>query len=399
MQETESNSRTVADTKDDSSRPNLDDIRDQIKASIGPGIRTVYVAMSGGVDSSAVAALCASLDYEVIGVSLRLYAPEQERSDGFESAPEFGSCCSLDDLAVARRQAMDLGIRHYTLDMVSEFRENVYNYYLDEYGKGRTPSPCVKCNDHIKFDHLFDVLKDEESVLVTGHYAILEQENGGVALRRGIDEIKDQSYFLARSPLEKLKRIRFPLGAWTKEQVREISRAIGLRTAEKKESQDLCFVPGNDNAGFLEKKLTHTTPGTVRLLDGAVLGEHSGIHRFTPGQRKGLGIAHSEPLYVRNIDSSGEVVVAGRSKVYADRFSVADLQWIQDVPSVGDDLLVQIRYRSKPVEALFERLEGGYAVVRTKEPQFAPAPGQLVAVYRGDQVLGGGFLEETFWES
>ena len=361
---------------------------------------TVYVAMSGGVDSSAVAALLHGLGLSVVGISLRLYNPAHERTTGFESAPEFGSCCSLDDLAVARRQAMDIGIAHYTLDMVREFRESVFDYFVQQYAQGRTPSPCVKCNDSIKFSRFFDVLDGPNDIIVTGHYARVEPAAEGLRLLRGVDPVKDQSYSLARTPQDALRRVRFPLGGLAKTQVRELSRAMGLRSAEKKDSQDLCFVGGQDTGEFVEKHLDRVRTGRFVDLEGKVLGEHHGVHRYTPGQRKGLGIAHSEPLYVRQILSGGDVQLGTRQQLSAREFTVREPVWVSGRAPQRSQLAAQVRYRSaaEPAE-IVAIADDGTLRVRMQQPIFAPAPGQLVALYDQDQVLGGGFLDQVDWSA
>lgn len=354
--------------------------------------KTVLVAMSGGVDSSVVAAMLQEQGTHVIGVSLRLYDAGGDRKSGFEATPDFGSCCSLDDLATARRMAQELGIAHYTVDMVQEFQESVYQYFIDEYARGRTPSPCVKCNDIIKFDKLYDVMNEVgASHIATGHYARIED---GRQLWRGLDDSKDQSYFLARTPEHKLKKLMFPLGKLHKSKVRELAAGYGLKAANKPDSQDLCFVPDGKTAEFIGARIDKVS-GPLITPDGKVAGTHSGIHNFTPGQRKGHGISWTEPLFVHNIDPQGSVKLAVRSSMYSDRFTVTDPVWVAEPPVEGAQLNAQIRYRSTAKAAVVTAIDEKSFEIQMNEPVFAPAPGQLVALYQGDRVLGGGFLEEV----
>lgn len=359
--------------------------------------QTVVVAMSGGVDSATVAALLHDRGYQVVGVSLRLYRADNEPDNGFASAPAFGSCCSLDDLAGARRMAHELGIPHYTVDMVQEFHDTVFRNFVAEYSRGRTPSPCVHCNDLIKFSKLSELAEDMGALAVaTGHYARIEKAGKRCRLLRGVDETKDQSYFLARTPEKKLASLMFPLGGMTKTEVRSLAAKYRLRAASKPDSQDLCFVPDGDTAGFLDSQIADPLVGPLLTPDGARAGMHAGVHRFTPGQRKGHGISWREPLYVKEIRADGSVQLAERSAACASRFTVGDLIWIHGkVPDQNEALSVKIRYRSDDVPCTIRVRTDDAVEVELSVPVFAPAPGQLAAFYQGDEVLGGGFLEEV----
>lgn len=350
----------------------------------------VVVAMSGGVDSSVAAAILHAEGADVVGIAMRLYAsPEGDTR----------SCCSPDDLYDARRVAESLGFPFYVANYQKAFQQRVVDYFVEEYRRGRTPSPCVACNDHLKFDILLQRMRAlEGSALVTGHYARIERVGDRYALLRGVDAQKDQSYFLFGLRRELLAHIRFPLGGLTKGDVRERARALGLSTADKPESQDLCFVGRGDYASFVAAADgAAPTPGRiVHAGTGAVLGTHDGVHRFTVGQRRGLGIASSEPLYVQSIDAdSGDVLVSGRDALAVRRVVIERCNWLRwDDPPASFRCEAQVRYRqqARPAE-----VEVGHdrAVVTFDEPQYGVSPGQAAVVYDGDEVLGGGWIERT----
>ncbi len=367
----------------------MSDTIEEIQNAIGD--RGV-VAMSGGVDSSVTAALMKKQASDVVAISMRLYK-EAPRSDR--------SCCSPDDLFDARSVAASLDIPFYVANYVDEFRQRVIDYFVDEYRRGRTPNPCVACNNFLKFDIL---LKRTRALggawLATGHYAQVVEEDGRFKLKRGVDPNKDQSYFLWGLPREELPRIKFPLGGLTKPEVRDIAASYGLPTAAKAESQEICFVVGESYSDFVKRQLADddVINGNFELPDGTVLGPHGGIHKYTVGQRRGLGIAYKEPLYVLQIQpETGTVVVGAKKGLFADGFVSGPMNWLAwEEPPAEFEALVQIRYRSKPVPARIQTLEGGTLRVHFERPQAAVTPGQSAVLYHEDEVLGGGMIEAAF---
>lgn len=353
----------------------------------------VVVAMSGGVDSSVVAAMVAQDGWDAVGVSMRLYATPPSSYTK--------SCCSPDDLFDARMVADVLGIPFYVANYQDVFRERVISYFVEEYRRGRTPNPCVACNNHVKFNILLErALSLGAKYLATGHFVRIVEVDGEPRLFKGCDEAKDQSYFLFGIPREALGRLMFPLGEMTKAQVRERARALGLETAEKAESQEICFVAGESYQEFVSARLAEgerIKGRFVHAVTGEVLGEHDGIHQFTVGQRKGLGIAYAEPLYVQAIrPESGEVVVGPRQGLEARGLVASRCNWLSwDEPPAGFECSVKIRYRGAAVAARVELLADGRAAVTFEEPQRAVCPGQAAVFYRGDEVLGGGWIEEA----
>jgi len=352
----------------------------------------IVIAMSGGVDSSVAAALLKERGQDVVGISLQLWN-YSEASDS-----RFGTCCSLDDLADARRVADRIGIPFYILNLEKEFRRDVVDYFVDEYLRGRTPIPCTLCNQKLKFDELF---KKAEGFgfrrVATGHYAsIVKDASGRFAVRRGRDRSKDQSYFLFNLSQAQLSRLEFPLGDTDKGEVRRLARSLGLTVAEKAESHEICFVPDNDYAGFIARERGGEAFGEGDIVDaqGAVLGRHSGYPAFTVGQRKGLNLGGlKEPHFVTRIDPEKNQVVAGpRRELERRQFEVARVNW--SLPPEGPlEAEVQIRYRHRGAPALIEPLEGDRARITFSEPEHAVAPGQAAVFYRDDIVLGGGWIE------
>jgi tRNA-specific 2-thiouridylase len=365
----------------------------------------VAVAMSGGVDSSAAALLLKDAGYDPIGLSMRLWDQRRDYKETENSSFRATRCCSPDDLYDAREAAARIGIPCYVADFRKEFEESVVRPFVEEYLRGRTQSPCVHCNSRMKFDHLTRLAEEARADRVaTGHYARIarNEQNGRFMLREALDKNKDQSYFLFGLTQKQLARALFPLGDLTKRQVREIARRNGLPTAEKAESQEICFVPDGDYAAFVEQyrppdgSARAETPPPGKIIDsaGRILGAHNGIHHYTIGQRRGLGIAHSEPLYVleirplENIVVVGERRLLGRSRCFAERPN-----WIA-VPDLTSPLRVTAKIRSRhiPAPALIEPRGDGSVTVTFDTPQAGVTPGQACVFYQDEIVVGGGWI-------
>jgi tRNA-specific 2-thiouridylase len=347
----------------------------------------VVVAMSGGVDSSVAAALLVEQGFEVIGVTLRLVG-------------DASRCCSLEDAEDARRVAENLGIRFYVADYSDAFRREVMEPFADSYLAGRTPIPCVGCNQRFKFRHLLQRAGALGAAAVaTGHYARIARDpvSGALSLLRGADARKDQSYFLFDLRPEQLAQIRFPVGALDKDAVRERARALGLGTADKPESQELCFVPDGNTAAAVERLRPERAPGSGEIVDelGRVLGRHDGIHHFTVGQRRGLAIALGERLYVKSIDAARNRVTVARAEALGARGAeVSGVSWIAGAaPADAVRAEVRVRYRHGGVKATIAPRADGGALVHFDEPVSAVTPGQAAVFYDGDAVLGGGWIE------
>jgi tRNA-specific 2-thiouridylase len=354
----------------------------------------VVAAMSGGVDSCVAAALLLEQGFEVIGITMQLW---NQAGKGEE---RFDSCCSLTDVHDARLAAHRLGIPHYVVNYEREFKKGVVDYFASEYGEGRTPNPCVLCNSKLKFDHLIDRAKALGADWVaTGHYArVIHHDDGRPSeLLTGVDSRKDQSYFLFDMRPDNLRKAMFPLGGLTKPEVRQIAARLGMHTAEKHESQEICFVSGRRYTDFLEEHYPEVTRKTGEIVDrsGQVLGRHDGIHLFTVGQRKGLGDIRSfTPKYVASIDAaSGRVVVDDLENLAVESFSVERPNWLLPWESVGSEKVfsVMVRYRAKPVACRVVP-DGNRVKVLLAEPAKWVTPGQAAVFYDGDRVLGGGFI-------
>jgi tRNA-specific 2-thiouridylase len=346
--------------------------------------------MSGGVDSSVAAALLAEQGHDVIGLSMQLYDQR-----GGES---FGSCCTLDDLYDARRVATSIGIPHYILNFERQFEETVIANFVREYAAGRTPIPCSHCNSDLKFSTLLDRARGFGAEHVaTGHYARVERrEDGRWLLKRSSDRDKDQSYFLFSLTQEQLARAAFPVGDLTKPRVRDEARRLGLNVAEKPDSQEICFVPGGDYASFVAKKNPDAArSGAIVNEQGQKLGEHAGVHRFTVGQRKGLGVAAPAPLYVLKLEPDTRTVVVGpREALERTTLTAADVNWIAcAAPKDWIRVEAQIRHRHQPAAARVRALPDGRAELEFERPQSAITPGQAVVFYDGDVVVGGGWIQ------
>jgi tRNA-uridine 2-sulfurtransferase len=373
-----------------------------------PTSQTIAVAMSGGVDSSTVAAMLRAEGHTIIGLTMQLW--NQRRLAGHEGMPESvqGRCCSLDDVYDARRVAEHIGIPYYVVNHEERFEREVVRPFVAEYLSGRTPIPCSLCNNHLKFDQLLVVARQIGADRVaTGHYARVSYDDARGKLKakrwllkRPADKSKDQTYFLFGLTQDQLSRTLFPLGDMTKPQVRDLARKHGLALAEKPDSQEICFVPGGDYKRFIDAYLADQgeplpdTAGELVTTNGEVIGEHHGIHNFTVGQRKGLGVATGSPLYVIQISGANkQVIVGGEENLYSRTLRARRVNLI-----AVDDLrepmrvTVKIRHRHEPASALMERVTDNEVLVTFDESQRAITPGQAAVFYDGEIVVGGGWI-------
>jgi len=355
----------------------------------------VVVGMSGGVDSSATAALLLEQGYDVVGITLKLWP-----QDCVSRAED--KCCGPQAVMDARAVCHKLGIPYYLIDEAAEFQNHVIKYFADEYKAGRTPNPCVMCNQNLKFGRLLQRADQlGAKYIATGHFARIEEDNttDRVLLKRGRDLRKDQSYFLFSLRQDQLSRAMFPLGEKTKEDTRQVARHCHLKTADKEESMEICFVPDNDYGGFLRQaRLVEAHRGEVVDTTGRVLGTHEGIEFFTIGQRKGLGIASSKPLYVLELDPELNRVIVGEEASALDRseFTADRCNWIAfQKPDEQFEASVKIRYSHPGTAATVTPLGGDRVSVKLHQPQRAVPPGQAAVFYRDDLVLGGGWITRT----
>ncbi len=350
---------------------------------------TVLVAMSGGVDSSLAAALLVEQGHRVIGATMKTFCYSGTSHTG-------KTCCGLDGIRDARAVCDRLGVPHYVFDMEEAFTRDVIDDFVEEYAAGRTPNPCVRCNSNTKIP---DLLRKGRALgadaIATGHYARREVSDGRVRLRRGVDRGKDQTYFLWGLPRPVLDRLHFPVGSLEKPEVRRRARELGLRTADKPESQEICFVPTGDYGDLLEKRLgadhPSLTEGELVTSAGDVVGTHGGYARYTVGQRRGLGGGFPRPLYVLGVrPASKQVVVGDASELLTADVELGGPNWLDDPPEADETVLLQIRHRAPAVPARVRSADADRVLLRFDEPQRAVTPGQSGALYRGDSLIGGG---------
>jgi tRNA-specific 2-thiouridylase len=353
--------------------------------------------MSGGVDSSITAALMYEKGYDVIGVNMRLHGSGTEAEEQDYSLNK--SCCSIVEMEDARRVCNQLGVPFYAMNFEKEFRASVIDYFAAEYARGRTPNPCVACNAFMKFKFLLNkAMALGADYLATGHYCrnVYDEQTGKYKLLRAMDATKDQSYVLYMLNQAQLSRVFFPLGEFTKTQTRQMARERGLATAQKPESQDICFVAGGDYRDFLKRKVGEEValPGPIVNSTGQVVGEHQGLSFYTIGQRKGLGLATPRPTYVLKVVPDANTLVVGTDEeLFSATLEAEDFNWVSgEVPTAPLRANVKIRYKSREVLGTAEAIDGRTVRITLDEPQRAITPGQAVVLYNGDEVLGGGVI-------
>ena len=350
----------------------------------------IVVAMSGGVDSSCVAALLADAGHEVIGITLQLY-------DHGQSVGKKGACCAGQDIQDARQVAEKLDIPHYVLDFEQRFRDAVIEDFADSYANGITPIPCVRCNQRVKFRDLLDIARDlGASALATGHYVRRVETDDGAELHTAVDAHRDQSYFMFTTTSEQLDFLRFPLGDLEKTATRKLAERFGLAVADKPDSQDICFVPSGSYANIVQKlRPGAAEPGDIVHVDGRVLGRHEGLIHYTVGQRRGLAVAVGEPLYVVKLEPETQRLIVGpRPATLCAEVQIKDVNWLTP-PTDGLRVQVKHRARETAVDATIHPLQDGKARINFENPQSGVAPGQAAVLYQQTRVLGGGWIERA----
>ena len=368
-----------------------------IDLNIGPASarasQRVVVAMSGGVDSSVAAALVKRAGYDTVGVTLQLY-------DHGEAISRKGACCAGQDIHDARTVAAGLDIPHYVLDYESRFRESVMDEFVDSYLAGNTPIPCIRCNETVKFRDLLGMAKELGAVaMVTGHYIATRRGADGWEMHRPVDLARDQSYFLFSTTQEQLDFLRFPLAEFTKDEIRDFAGQLGLVVAEKPDSQDICFVPNGDYAGVIKRlRPDCSLPGEILHMDGTVLGQHQGVLHYTVGQRRGLGVAVGDPLYVVSIDADARQVIVGpREALARQKILLSEVNWLGGDARQALDVRVRIRSTSEPAAAQITLTGAGQAEIHLATAEEGVSPGQACVFYAADEerLLGGGWIAST----